>query len=349
MKKNIVLLIFGIGLLILTFILREYSIMRLILATVGIIFIILSICFLKTKRIIKFVLSLITILSIYGIDIILVYKSIHEPIFAIKYESSDSILTFNSIKYRVFKCDNKYIFDYNYSKQFPCSSNSLSDVQINSFLNTISNEFPKYKNKYIKINGKVSKIAGTNIIELSTYEITDDSINGHVAFGDNLVLKVIFHENLNNYYKIYDNVSVVGMINKKVVDKEKTIIEMVDSKIKENNLYTNYTLSVNENTECDNTLTKYAEINDTIVKSYCLKDIRITYDEENIYDLSYALQDKKISLDELYKKSSNIVSDYNKLYEYEYFNILVCKDNKNVIIGNKKLSLENDYCPNIEK
>ncbi|MBR1413046.1 MAG: hypothetical protein IJ574_00045 [Bacilli bacterium] len=345
MKKSLVTILLGIILLIATFILKSYSTTRLVIALISIFLIILSICILKTKKFIKILLILFTMLFVYGLDTFFTYKNIHEPILAIKHKSSDTVSTFNSIKYRVFKCDKEYIFDYNYNKQFPCSSSDLIDVEVNSFLNTISNDFDEYENKYVKVNGKVSKIAGTNIIELSTYEITDESINGHVAFGDNLTLKVVFHKNLNNYYKIYDNVSVVGMINKKVANKDKVVIEMIDSRIKENNIYKDYTLSVNENTECDNSLIKYAEVNNTKIKTYCLKDIRVTYDENNIYDLSYVLQDKKVTLEELYKKSNNKITDYNTLYEYEQFNILVCKDNNDVIIGNKKLNMDNDYCP----
>ena len=63
--------------------------------------------------------------------------------------------------------------------------------------------YKKYKNKFIKVSGKISKIVGSEVLELGKYTKTDDVLNGYVLFSDSEALVVNTTEVLSKY-RIYD-------------------------------------------------------------------------------------------------------------------------------------------------
>ena len=92
-------------------------------------------------------------------------------------------------------------------------------------------------------------------------------------------------------------------------------------------------------------LIKLVKVDDINIKNYCLQNIYIKYDAANVYELSYVLLDKKLSIKELLGKCNSEVEGYNKLYEFETFNILQCKENNDMIIGPKTLDVDSNFCP----
>ncbi len=343
--NNRTLLFISLFFVIGSLIIYSYTKVRLIAITVGLLFFIIYIFKIKCKMRFKFLILLIFILSFYGIDTIMSYLKIHEPIIAIKTDSNKKVTTFNGLFYRVYRCDNKLTFDYLYQKSFPGNDELLSDLDVNSFLSNIEQSYKKYKNKFVKISGKISAVGGSNILELATYEITQDSINGHVSFGENLKLKIYFKQNLETFYKVYDNVTVIGRITKLDKNKDVYTLMMHDSTIKETDLYDDYEIIVNNNPNCNQTLIDYTSNDDFKIKNYCLQNIYIKYDAANVYDLSYVLLDKKLTIKDLLAKKNNEINDYDTLYEYDDFNILQCQENKDLIIGSKDLNLTSNLCP----
>jgi hypothetical protein len=99
-----------------------------------------------------------------------------------------------------------------------------------------------------------------------------------------------------------------------------------------------------ENKNCQKDKTNYVETDNNKFYISCLSSIYVVYSDDEVYELSYALKDDKISLNNLLTGYDNITEkDEYKLYEYDKYNILVC-DDTNVIIGNKKLDFDNNYC-----
>ena len=78
------------------------------------------------------------------------------------------------------------------------------------------------------------------------------------------------------------------------------------------------------------------------IYTYCLDNIYLNYDIDK-YELSYAIKDKKITLDDLIKDIKPIEEDNNKLYKLDKFNILVCQNKKNILINNKE-KIDYSWC-----
>jgi len=129
---------------------------------------------------------------------------------------------------------------------------------------------------------------------------------------------------------------------------------MYDSIIIESDLYDTFELSVVEKNKCENDKAEYAKTETLTYYTSCLNNVFVRYDEENVYDLSYVLLDKKMAFDSLISKSVDKEElDGNILYEYETFKLLSCANKEEVIIGNSNLKIDSPYCeveePNTEE
>lgn len=347
MKKKIILIIIGLLLLITPYFINVYSLYRLLSILIGLIIIEIALIMNKKDRLWRIVIFPIFFLALsFAIDYGVTHILNRIPVYATKVKSSEKVITYNSLFYRMYSCNNKLIIDNLYKKEYQCAKDELEVVDATSFLNNAIENYKDYKDKFLKIEGKVSKINGTYNLELQAYTLTEESINGYVLFSDNVTLEVNFNEILDlTTHKVYDSIVVVGRIDELIKKGSSYIIKMQDSVILESDLYETFELSVVEKNSCENDKNEYAKTTDLTYYTSCLDNIFVKYNDENVYDLSYVLLDKKMTLDALITKSKeNKEENGNILYEYETFKVLACANKEEIIIGDKSLKIDSPYC-----
>lgn len=349
-KRKIIFILIGLILTLAPFFINNYNIYRLLGVLIGLIFLEIGFIIDKADKAWRIViLPILFIITAYLLDFGVTHLFNTIPIFSQKLVSSKDVIVYNSLLYREYSCGDKIIIDNFYEKEYPCSSEVLEEMDVTGFLNNVLENYNNYKDKFVKINGKISKLNGTYNLEMQAYTLTDESINGYVLFSDNITLEVNFNSVKDlTKYKVYDNITVIGRIDELIKKGNNYIVRMYDTVVLESDLYETFELSVVENKKCENDKTKYAETDEGIYYTSCLSNIYIKYDEENVYDLSYALLDKKMLFSNLIKNAKEKEElNGNTLYDLDTFKILKCKDNKEFIIGNKKLKVDSPYCESL--
>lgn len=339
MKKRIIFIL-GIGLsfLILPFLINTSSILRIFSLIIGIILITLSYIY-KTKRniILIMLLPLILLVTSYALDTFLLYEVKRIPIFAIEIKSSKEVKTYNSFFYRVYDCNKKLVIDYGYLKNYACSKSSLEEIDVNNILANTKDSYKKYKNKFIKVLGKISKISGNEVIELSSYTLGSNSLNGYVNFNLNNNLSIKTYENLSTY-RIYDYISIIG----RVAKMDNNTITLSDAILIPSDIYKTYTYELISG---NNTLTNLNSEKNYYY--YGLTSLNVMYNEDNIYELSYLLTDEKLSWDELKNNLEvkevldNEDNILYKKYEGDYFTLMECANEKRVVVNKNVKNLDN--------
>lgn len=343
-KKNLLLKIFGLLLIIFSFIFNLYSVFRIIGVLGGILLFLLG-CFLYKKiNVFKIILSLLILFIIsYGIDCFFVYLK-REPVFAYKNKSSDDFYTYDSILYRIYSCSDNKTVDYFYQKNYVCD-NHLKAIEINTFLDSFSSNYQKYYNKFITVTGKVSEVFGNDYIYLQPYKDKINGLLGEITFNQNVTLKIENNQQdlkFYNNYEIYDNVIVTG----KIVKKDNNTIIMNDVKIDNINNYDNFAIDVKKTKECKNNINLLTTA-DYRYFTDCIDNIYVIYDEFTKYDLRFSLETKKITFDKLVSDKEYTENEEKELYKFSKYNILKCKNKNAILIGNTKLSLKSKFCENI--
>ena len=150
-RKKIILLIIGIILIIISLLLNIYSIYKLLLLCLGIILIDIGVFLNKQKSVFMMIyLPILLIIFTYGLDYMKTYTLNISPVYVIENKINNKVSIYNSLFYRIYKCDNKYIFDNDYQKDFMCQSNMLANIDINKLLNEPKKSYQKYHNNFIK-------------------------------------------------------------------------------------------------------------------------------------------------------------------------------------------------------
>jgi len=191
MKKKIVLVI-GLLMVLVPYFINVYSIYRLLSILVGLILVEITLIMNKKDkawRIVFFPLIFLSLSFALDYGVVHVFKRI--PIYADRVKSSKDIIVYNSLLYREYSCKEKLIIDDLYQKSFMCDETSLKEIDATGFLNNILENYSEYQNKFVKLDGKVSKVNGTYSLELQGYTLTEESINGYVLFSENVLLKLI--------------------------------------------------------------------------------------------------------------------------------------------------------------
>ena len=351
-KKVVLLKILGILFITVPFLFNVYSLLRALSVWIGIVLIIGGIFFNKRKNIFRIIILIIFFISIFfGIDFFLAKYFNRVPIMSYEIKSSNKVATYNSLYYRMYDCDGEKIFDIFYRKKYACSIN-LEEKDINSLLSNIANNFDKYHNRFLNVNGKISSIEGSTSIAMQTFEIAENSMNGQVNFSDNITLVIMNNGNLEKVeeLKIYDTINVTGRIDKIKDNGQNKEIIMEDAVITNRNDYNNFIINVIENKSCEIDLKLMSKTENYTYYSHCLDSIYVKYDNENIYDLSYVLTDKRMTFDMLIDgiEKQEDEEQIAELYKLDEFNIIKCKNSNNIIIGNKKLNLKKNYCDSFE-
>ena len=341
MNKKVVISLIIIASLftVVPFFFNTYNILRLISVLFGIILITLSLALKENKNIyLIFIIPLVLIGLTYSLDIFLYTKFSRLPLYIYEINSNDQISTYNSFFYRIYNCNNNLTLDYGYEKKYVCSPDSLEEIDINNFLNNPLDSYQNYKNKFVKIHGKISKISGRENMELNAYDTLENSLNGYVNFNDEYKVSVILDEDLSNY-RIYDFISVIGRVDK----YENGTIILQDAYTIPSDIYDTFTYEV----ELNNTSNITNLINNYYL--YGITSINIKYSENAIYELSYLIADNKITIDDIIGNNGGKIlrdEDNNitaRKYELSDFNILAC-ENSNYIFANKNSDLDNTFC-----
>lgn len=342
-NKKIIILVIGIVLIVCPFLINIYSIYKLLSVLVGIILVDVYLAVKKQPNIfLLLILPIIFLIFTYAIDYFKTYTFKLSPIFVIENKINNEVSIYNSVFYRIFKCDNEYIFDNNYEKNYACNTKLLDEKDVNSILSDPKETYKKYHGDFLKITGKISKITGTSNILLESYIEGETSLNGYVKFDKNSHLKIILSGEDISKYRIYDYITVVGRV--KEYNKEENEIVIDDIKIEENNLYTEYSIHVIENDNKE--LQEYA----SGLYTYKIENIYLEYSLDR-YELSYALKDKKILLEDFLEKGEKEELDDITIYKLEKFNAIKCSNEKVIFASSleKIEKIQEKYCQNNEE
>lgn len=334
--KKFYLLIIGILLCITPYCVNTYTMFRLIIISLGMIILIISYAIYEKKQLLLLlILPLLLVICTYTIDHLLVSKLKRIPIYAYQIKSSDAVRTYNSFAYRVFDCDGTITFDYGYKKNFLCEASTLETINVNTFLKEATENIKKYEEKFIKVKGKISKISGRDTIELSLYEEEINSLNGHVKFDSSIILRIKTDADLSDL-RIYDEFSVIGRVESKKKEKDSIVINLVDTLLLPDKDYKEYELEVIENNNQE--IKEY--VKDKNIYLYGLDNIYVIYKNYAKYELSYAITDTRIIIDDLIKEKevqiikNELEEEIAQIYELEEFNIFKC--NNKIILASKK-------------
>lgn len=344
-KKVVFFKLIGCLLVIFPFFYNRYSFLRALSVVLGIMAFIGSM-FMEKKACFKILLFLfISCIIIYGMDYVLVRYVNRVPIISYEIKSSKRVSTYNSFFYRVYNCNNAFIFDSFYEKNYVCDI-TLPEENVNSLLSHIVNNYKEYRNKFVNVNGKISAISGSTSIAMQVYENKESSMNGQVSFGDNVTLTIMNEGKLTHVedLKIYDTINVIGRIAGIKNNGENKEIIMKDAKIISRNSFKKYEISIIENKSCEADLKLISKTDEYTYYSKCLDSIFVKYDQENIYDLGYVLTDKRMTFEQLTKNIEKKENDFQELYQFDEFRLIKCKNSNNIIIGNNKLKLDENYC-----
>lgn len=338
-KENIIFIILGIIFTFLPFFIFTYSFFKLVSILIGIILLCIGLIFNTNNKIFKIILFPIMIcIFVYLLDYytFIIFKKI--PIISINYESSEKVNIYNSIMYRVYNCNNNLILDKKYQKSYACQNEDITLKNLNEFLEYEVNQvYKENKNKFVHLKGKISKIIGDNTIEIRPYN-GEVELNGYVNFDNS---KKIVIENVKidpTKYYIYDEIEFIGLVDKYESIESEGIIYLTDAKIYESNIYNNYEIIINNNNSKD--------LKNIFEKVYYIgiDSIYYKYNEDNIYELSYILSDKRDSIDNIVKgKEYDTLENDNRLYKFDKFNIIRCNNEKTIFI-NKNYKIPDNVC-----
>lgn len=341
-KKSFLLKIVGILFMLVPFLLNYYSLVRILFIFLGIVVFSINFLFSKKNKVLKIILSFILFLVLtYSFDYLFVFYFKNIPIFAYQHKASDTIFTYDSPLYRVYSCNGENTIDTLYKRNYFCES--LEPIDINDFLTNDTNRYKKYHSKFVTIKGKVSEVFGNDYLLLNPYEQKENNIVGELTFNKNKGIKVINNQgNLKfyNHYEIYDNVLVTGKVTKKV---DNTVI-LEDAKIEVVNNFDNFTVELKETKSCKGIRNKITTVGEYTFYSECLDKIYVSFDSDTVYDILMALETQKLTLDKWINNGTKSEKNNQELYKFKEYNLLKCNDLNTILIGNKKLGFNSNFC-----
>ena len=122
-------------------------------------------------------------------------------------------------------------------------------------------------------------------------------------------------------------------------------ITIIDTKLISSDIYNDYSFEIVNNNE----LKLSNLIKEKGYYYYGINSLNVKYDQDNIYELSYVLQDEKLTFDDLVDDMDfKIISNKDeeevaKIYNLEKFNVIECSNNKK-IVANKNNKVNSDIC-----
>ena len=307
-------------------------------------------------------LYLIAFILLDSICVVTFHKT---PIFSINIINNNNIRVYNALGYKVWQCDKKkendLVIEPFYSKGYLCDTDEIENVSINSLITSLNNNYEEYRNKYVKVTGKISKKDGPKYLEMQSYTESEDNVNGYVTFSETITLAILFEENedMLDIYDIYDEITIVGKIKNMETNNDKRTIYMYESKIVSNIELDEYEVSakaIPKRKLKNKEKSLIHENKENKIYTYGLNDIRITFKDKLEYELSSALSSNKITIEELIKDAKEKEMDTkditNKtiMYKLDNYNIVVCdpEESKDIIITSPKLDINDVTCEIVE-
>lgn len=349
-KKRIgtIFLVCGLLCFLLGFFLPIFSRYRLIFCLLSILLFSIGISLFRKHKYLTFLCTLIiSFFSVWLIDYIAVWKFDQTPALSFRIQNTNHTHIYNALYYRLWDCDGKRVIDLNYQKHYLCSPDELTEMNINAVTSAVHETYQKHKGEFIRIIGKVSAVSGMESLEMKGFTQDEDSLNGNVSFLDSPMLEFHFNEREERLstLSVYDYISVIGRIDRLEEKNGKIILHMKDSYILNNDIYENFSIKAESTNYCEKDKKEYAKTKEYTYYTSCLNHMYVTYENADIYELSYALQEGKITLKELLRdyqmKNSDV--DGNEIYTWKDYSMIICKNNE-VILGNKHLTLTSGVC-----
>ena len=353
-KKNNdkkVFLLISIILFLIAILINRPTVLRLIITLIGIILFVVTFNLKnKTKNIFMGIgLLLLTVI----IDSFIASIFVRVPIYAYNINTSGNVRVYSSLGYRIWQCDkNDYKnlkADVFYNKGYVCDPDDIEEIDSNSFLNSVIENYDEYKNNYVKIKGKISKKNSQNSIEMKPYEQSSITVNGYVTFADNITLKIMFNEQIQelDLYDIYDEIVVIGVVKTLEHNDEEFIVYLTEARLVSSPSYDKYNLVINKENKCSEEKVILYSTDSEELYSYCLDEIIVDYGESK-FEISHALSSAKLEIDDLFKNSLSVDKDEkeNELYKFKEYNILKCNKNnsKAIIMGPTDMKIDSVSC-----
>lgn len=349
MKKGILrilLLIIGLILLISAYALNKYNLLRTLLLLLGLILLITQSVLERNH---KFIFAILFTLIYLGFAITIDYivvKTFHKtPVLTLNILTTGNVKIYNSFGYRVWQCDTskeEYIVDPLNKLGYFCSTDNMNTININVISKELVNNFKKYQNAFIKLDGKVSSIVGNEYFTLNPYTIDNNNLNNQVTFQDNLTLQVYNNDLSKNIseYRVYDNITFIGRINSIEEQNSKYTIKITDTLITNKDIG-DFTIDVTLNDACNLDKQYLTKVDSDTIYTSCLKNVLINYDNGSSYELLYALENRNIAWNDFLSKASNYetLTQYSK-FTFAKFDVIKCSNN-DFIISNKNSNLDN--------
>ena len=343
-SKRILTLIVGIITIIIGFIINT-NILRSVLVITGIILLTISNSIERNNKKVFIPLFLILFfLFITALDYLVVGAFKRTPILSYSIVKTSDSTVYNAMGYRVWVCNDKdksFKVDTLYKLGYYCSSYNMASVTIDNILPKLYNNYSMYEDAYIKVTGKISKTISSQEFYMQIYN--DDQ------FDEQYILDVYFNFPLDEVSKrnILDEVTIIG----KVDNKQNNIIRLTDSTFMTKSDITNnndYNFNVNSNIYCAYDKDLWFKLDNRVVYRSCINSIDVFINNYS-YDLSFALENEVLSLEELKDLSEGYLTnskDDAKIFIYNNFKILECNSSSSsdLIIGTPSLSFEDGYC-----
>ena len=350
-SSNYILLIIGIIVAIIPLLINKLTAVRLLLSLVGIFLVTISLERKKIRKIIILFISFL-IMSVF-VDSIVSSIFARIPIYTYNITTTGNTRVYNSIGFRIWQCniknDKDLRVDAFYTKGYMCDAKNIEQIDSNSFLNSVVENYGEYQNTYVKIRGKISKKNSQNSIEMQPYEKKDLTINGYVNFADNITLKILFKNNNSelDLYDVYDEITVIGIVKNIEQNDEKFVVYLSESELVSEEKFDTYEIIVNKSNECRNENSIIYSDDKNELYTYCIDGIVVKYESDN-YELASALSSSKINVDSLFVDEKNQETDEggNVLHYFERYNIMECnkEGSKDYIIGPPDIKMDGNAC-----
>ena len=347
-SKRLITMFLGILFIFIAFVLKS-GLLRPILAFMGIISLTYSNAIERPNK--KLFLTLFAIIFFFfmvALDYLVVTSMKKEPIFAYSIVSTGKNKVYNAIGYRVWVCsdkDSSFKVDPLYKLGYYCSTQDITAESVNNLLPKISSDFNRYKDTYIKVTGRLSKVINSTELYMNTYN--DDGED--ILFDDDYILDVNFNmESLElSKYNIKDEITVVG----KVTSKDNNKIRIIDSNFVTSSAFESnddYNFDVNTNMYCQYDKVLWFETKNNIFYKSCINDLSINLSGGN-YKLEAALKTGLISFEDLKDSAQGYLTnskDKSVIYTFNNFKILECdpSTSRDVIIGKNEMTFDDGYC-----
>lgn len=343
-KKRFISMIIGVLLLLIALLMTKFNIIRVFLCILSIIVLTYSNQLERTNK--KVFIPLFVIIFTFfviALDYLVVCTLKKPPIISYGIVTTKYGTVYNAIGYRVWSCKNDtFVVDPLYKQGYYCEKESMSSENINNVLSTVVNNFDDYKDSYVKIIGRVSKIESDKTFYMQMFKEND----GVIKFDETYRLYVEFNTKVD-MASLSPNViiTVIGKIDR----RDGNYIYMIDSSFTKEQISTDDVLfNAQTNIYCEYDKQLWFQTSDNIFYKSCIEDINLKIND-NIYNLQNAILNNLISLNEIKEEALGYQSqskDGSLLYNYKNFKMLICdpKTSKDVIIGRSEMDFSDGYC-----